>query len=82
MKTTLRQQKDLVEIIQTSSMIVGVKTLREFLKNNGYEDPGDCKHYAIVRITGKCMNCGTVVAEPIVLGSEESLQALRERLRG
>lgn len=82
MKTTLRQQKELIEDIQMGSLISGVKKLREWLGDNGYEGEKDCKHYAIVRTTGKCMNCPAIVAEPITIGSDEAIEALRARLGG
>lgn len=82
MKTSLRQQKELIEDIQMGSLIQGVKKLRDWLNDNGYEGSEECKHYAILRTSGKCMNCGEAVADPIIIGSEESLEALRERLRG
>lgn len=82
MKTGLVQQKQLVEEIQAVNLITGVKKLREFLKDNGYEDAGDCKHYAVIRTTGKCMNCPTIITEPIITDSDEALETLRARLRG
>lgn len=82
MKTTLRQHRELVEEIQSSTLIHGVKLLRDWLKDNGYEGEAECKHYAIIRTTGKCMNCPTIVAEPIIIGSDEAIDALRKRLGG
>lgn len=82
MKTTLRQQKELVEDIQMGTLITGVKKLREWLKDNGYEGSEDCKHYAILRSTGKCMNCAALVTKPIILSSDDAIEALRDRLGG
>jgi hypothetical protein len=36
----------------------------------------------IVRVNGKCSSCGVPVAEPMPLGSDESLMELRRRLGG
>lgn len=82
MKTSLTQHRDLVKEIQKVNLIQGIKLLRDFLKDNGYEGDGPCKHYAILRTTGRCMNCKAEVTEPIVIGSDEALEALRERLGG
>lgn len=81
-KTTLRQQKDLVESIQKVPLVQGIKLLREWLGDYGYEGSGECKHYAIVRTTGKCMNCAAFVQTPMPYDSDEAIGALRDRLRG
>lgn len=82
-KTTLKQKKDLVEAIQKEPKLVSaIVLLRDWLAENGYEDAKDCKHYAVIRTTGKCMNCPTIVMEPIITDSDEALEALRKRLRG
>lgn len=80
MKTQLAQQTSLVRQIQESSLPQGVRLLRDWLKDNGYEGEQDCKHYAIIRSTGKCMNCPAIVAEPMVLDSDETIATLRARL--
>lgn len=64
MKTSLKQQKDIVEAIKAEpNKVRGIKLLREWLGQNGYEAPQDCTHYAVVRYTGKCMACGVVVEQ-------------------
>jgi hypothetical protein len=82
MKTSMVQQKRLIEEIQSSTLVVGIRLLRDWLKDNGYEGSEDCKHYAILRSTGKCMNCAALVTEPIILNSDDAIEALRDRLGG
>jgi hypothetical protein len=85
MKTTLRQQVELVnEILKEPSKPRQVKLVRAFLVDNGYEDIGECKHYTVIRRTGRCAvsSCNAQVAEPLVLDSDEAIETLRERLRG
>jgi hypothetical protein len=61
MKTSLRQQREIVQAIKDEPNYVrGVKMLREWLGNNGYEGSQDCQHYAVIRSTGKCMACGII----------------------
>lgn len=80
-KTNLRQKKHIVEAIQKEpSLVQAIRLLRDWLQDNGYEGSGECKHYSIVRTTGKCMNCPTIVAAPILLGSDEVIGALRQKL--
>lgn len=82
MKTTLRQQRNLVDEIQCSTQTIGIKLLRIFLKDNGYEGSEECKHYTVVRTTGNCVSCTEHVMEPIIIGSDESIAVLREKLGG
>ena len=80
MKTTLREHKELVEEIQSLDKIRAIKRLRQWLSDNGYEEPTDCKHYAIMRTTGQCMACKTQISDPVVIGSDEALNELRRKL--
>lgn len=82
MKTSLADHKRIVEEIQKVDLVPGINLLRAWLNDNGYEGESECKHYGILRTTGKCMRCRKQVAEPLVLDSDEALEALRERLRG
>lgn len=82
-KTNLRQKKDIVEAIKKEpSLVSAIRLLRDWLNENGYEGEEECKHYAILRSTGKCMTCPAIVAEPLVLDSDDALMALRARLSG
>jgi hypothetical protein len=82
-KTTLKQQLDLVNAMNAEVTKPGqVRLLRAFLNDHGYEKVEDCKHHTIVRVTGKCTTCGVPVVEPMPTDSDESLFALRDRLRG
>lgn len=81
MKTNLKQQVALINAIaEEPSKVERVKLLRAFLNDYGYENIEDCKHYMLVRRTGRCSTCGVPVAEPVMMGSEEALQTLRETL--
>lgn len=83
MKTNLKQQLELTNaLVAEPSKPTRVRMLREWLKDNGYETIAECKHYSVNRMTGNCTNCSTHVMQPIVFDSEESLEALRSRLRG
>ena len=62
MKTSLRQQISLVDEIRTApTRMTATKIFREWLGNNGYEEPYYCQHYSIVRTTGCCTSCGKKV---------------------
>ena len=59
MKTRLKQQINLVDNIRAEpSRVIAVKMLRNFLEDNGYEEPYKCSHYTVVRETGRCYSCG------------------------
>lgn len=83
-KSTLIQQKHLVEEIRDryKSPKFAVQMLVHWLLVMEYEDSRDCDHILIARKTGKCNTCDTKVMEPIIIGSDEALAALREKLRG
>lgn len=82
MKTSLKQQLELINAIEKEpSKPSRILLLRKFLDENGYEDKRDCTHAMIMRISGRCASCGTVVMEAQPRGSEEAVQALRDRLR-
>ena len=80
MKTTLRDHKKLVEDIQSLNKFEAIKRLRKWLNEQGYEGSETCAHYMIVRTTGKCMSCGTEIAKPVILASNEALSELRRKL--
>ena len=80
MKTSLADHKRIVEEIQSVNLISGIKKLRDWLNDNGYEGEAGCKHYGILRTTGQCMSCKKQVAEPIILDTEEALEELRKKI--
>lgn len=84
MKTSLRQQVDLVnEILKEKSKPLQVKLVRQFLMDNGYEEVKECKHLTVIRRTGRCASgaCNARVMQPIVFDSDEAVQTLREELQ-
>lgn len=83
MKTDIRMQRELIEKIQKEpSRIQGLMLLRRWLYDVGYETPKDCKHYAVYRVTGKCIGCGVIVQSANPYDSDEALDALRTTLGG
>lgn len=59
LKTTLVQQRDIVDVIQKTTRIQGIKLLREWLGDNGYEPAySPCPHTLIYRESGSCAGCG------------------------
>jgi hypothetical protein len=67
MKTTLRDQRDIVEAVKASTIVEGIKLLRKWLRDNGYEDTKDCTHALVNRLTGNCHACGTSVQPPVTV---------------
>lgn len=68
MKTTLRDQRQIIELIQQKTLTEGIKALRQWLQIHGYEEITECEHFTINRISGKCISCGKQYCEPIIAG--------------
>lgn len=88
-RTGLSSQVPLIKKIRKSGSVDrGLELLHIWMATNGYQSgenlpPNECKHYTIERISGRCANpsCREMIAFPDPDGSDEAVQALRDRLR-
>lgn len=72
MKTTLANHRHIVEEIQSLTLLQGIKRLRDWLKENGYEGEENCPHLSILRTSGTCVACRVQVTEPIIIETLEN----------
>lgn len=67
-KTTIASKKRVVEAIREEPrLLVAIKMLQDWLKENGYEGEDECPHLSIMRTSGRCAACRKPVMDPIIL---------------